>query len=145
MSETTQSITEIQDEIVDDFSLFSEWEDRYRYVIELGTKLKPIPAEYKREEFRVRGCQAQVWLYPIKSGDLLTFAAESDAPLVQGLLYLLLKVYSGHRPAEILAAEPTFIEQAGLAENLSPFRVNGMRATVQQIKKYAAAYNESNA
>lgn len=139
-----ETVEQVQNEIVDDFSLFDEWEDRYRYVLELGQKLPRIGDEYKREEFRVRGCQAQVWLYPTLTDGLLTYSAESDAPLVQGLLYLLLKVYSGHTPADILAAEPEFIDRAGLAANLSPFRVNGMRATVQQIKKYAAAYEAGN-
>ena len=132
--------SEVQEEIVDDFSLFEDWTERYRYVIELGQKLAPLPDEYKIDEYKVRGCQSQVWIVPDYKDGVVNLVADSDAPTVKGLIALLLRVYSGRTPADIASTEPDFIDRTGLAENLSMLRVNGMRASAKQIKKYAAMY-----
>ena len=137
---TLEPINQVQDEIVDDFSLFDEWTDRYSYVIELGQKLAPLPDEYKVDEYKVKGCQSQVWIVPEFKDGVVNLQADSDAPTVKGLIALLLRLYNGRTPAEIKATEPDFIDKTGLAENLSMLRVNGMRASAKQIKKYAAAY-----
>jgi len=138
--EDQPTTSEVQDEIVDDFSLFEDWTDRYSYVIELGQKLAPLPDEYKIDEYKVKGCQSQVWIIPELKDGVVTLRADSDAPTVKGLIALLLRLYSGRTPAEIKSTEPDFIDRTGLAENLSMLRVNGMRASAKQIKKYAAAY-----
>ena len=137
MTGTTSTIQETQDSIVDDFGFFDTWEDRYAYIIDLGQKLPAMPDELKTDEYKVRGCQSQVWIYPQFSNGVLTFLADSDASSVKGLIALLVRVYSGHTPAEIIASEPDFIDRAGLAENLSMVRINGMRAAAKQIRKYA--------
>ena len=138
MSRIQGTIPETQDQIVEDFGFFETWEDRYTYIIDLGQKLPAMPDDLKTEEYRVRGCQSQVWIYPQFSDGVMTFLADSDASSVKGLIALLLRVYSGHTPAEIIAAEPDFMDRAGLtAENLSMVRVNGMRAAAKQIQKYA--------
>lgn len=137
MSRAQNTIQQAQDEIVDDFNLFDAWDDRYSYVIDQGEQLPPMPEGLKTDEYKVRGCQSQVWIYPQFSDGVMTFVADSDAPTVKGLIALLLRVYSGHTPAEIAEAEPAFIDRTGLAENLSMLRVNGMRAAAKQIRKYA--------
>jgi len=137
MTGTTSTIQETQDSIVDDFGFFDSWEDRYAYIIDLGQKLPAMPDELKTDEYKVRGCQSQVWIYPQFSNGVLTFLADSDASSVKGLIALLVRVYAGHTPAEIIASEPDFIDRAGLAENLSMVRINGMRAAAKQIRKYA--------
>ena len=138
--EDKPTTSEVQDEIVDDFSLFEDWTDRYSYVIELGQKLPPLSDEFKIDEYKVKGCQSQVWIIPELKDGVVTLRADSDAPTVKGLIALLLRLYSGRTPTEIAATEPDFIDRTGLAENLSMLRVNGMRASAKQIKKYAAAY-----
>jgi len=140
MSRAHSTIQQTQDEIVDDFGFFDSWEDRYSYIIDLGQKLPAMPDEFKTDDYKVRGCQSQVWIYPQFSDGVLTFLADSDASSVKGLIALLLRVYSGHTPSEIATAEPDFIDRAGLTSgNLSMVRINGMRAAAKQIQKYARA------
>jgi len=141
--ENQPTTTEVQDEIVDDFSLFEDWAERYRYVIELGQKLAPLREEYKIDAYKVKGCQSQVWIVPEFKDGVVNLTADSDAPTVKGLIALLMRLYSGRTPAEIAATEPDFIDRTGLAENLSMLRVNGMRASAKQIKKYAAAFENA--
>jgi cysteine desulfuration protein SufE len=116
--------------------------DKYTYLIELGNELEPIDAVYKVDDNLIRGCQSRVWLQQRLEGDLLFFDAESDALIVKGLVALLLKVYSGRTPQEILDAEPYFIDEIGLRQHLSPTRSNGLMAMVKQIKLYALAYKQ---
>ena len=136
------TIEEVQKEIISDFSVYEDWMDKYTYLIELGNELEPIDAIYKVDENLIRGCQSRVWLQQRLEGDLLFFDAESDALIVKGLVALLLKVYSGRTPQEILDAEPYFIDEIGLRQHLSPTRSNGLMSMVKQIKLYALAYKQ---
>jgi len=136
------NIEETQQAIIADFSAFDDWMDKYTYLIELGNELVPIDASYKIDQNLIRGCQSRVWLQQKLEGDLLIFEAESDALIVKGLVALLLKVFSGRTPQEILDAEPYFIDEIGLRQHLSPTRSNGLMAMVKQIKLYALAYKQ---
>jgi cysteine desulfuration protein SufE len=138
MSETSAAAAEAaQDAIVDEFSFFGDWTERYQYLIDLGRKLAPFPEEWKTEANKVHGCQSQVWL--VASGDVhrLEFAAMSDSSIVTGLIALLLRVYSGRSAEAIVATEPRFIDSIGLAKHLSPTRSNGLAAMLQTIKQHA--------
>lgn len=125
--------------IVEEFSLFGDWSERYQYLIDLGKKLPDLPAELKTEEHRVHGCQSMVWM--IGSGDStrLDFRAISDSAIVSGLIALLLRVYSGRSAREILETEPTFVRDIGLAKALSPTRANGLAAMLTRIRERAAS------
>jgi cysteine desulfuration protein SufE len=136
------NIEDTQQAIIADFSAFDDWMDKYTYLIELGNELEPIDASYKIDQNLIRGCQSRVWLQQKLEGDLLIFEAESDALIVKGLVALLLKVFSGRTPQEILDAEPYFIDEIGLRQHLSPTRSNGLMAMVKQIKLYALAYKQ---
>jgi cysteine desulfuration protein SufE len=136
------TIEEVQQAIIADFSIYEDWMDKYTYLIELGNELVPIDAAYKVDQNLIRGCQSRVWLQQKMEGDLLIFEAESDALIVKGLVALLLKVFSGRTPQEILDAEPYFIDEIGLRQHLSPTRSNGLMAMVKQIKLYALAYKQ---
>jgi cysteine desulfuration protein SufE len=136
------TIEEVQQQIIADFSVYDDWMDKYTYLIELGNELAPIDPAYKVEQNLIRGCQSRVWLQQRMEGDHLFFDAESDALIVKGLVALLMKVYSGRTPQEILDAEPYFIDEIGLRQHLSPTRSNGLMAMVKQIKLYALAYKQ---
>jgi cysteine desulfuration protein SufE len=136
------TIEEVQQAIIADFSVYEDWMDKYTYLIELGNELVPIDAVYKVDQNLIHGCQSRVWLQQKMEGDLLIFEAESDALIVKGLVALLLKVFSGRTPQEILDAEPYFIDEIGLRQHLSPTRSNGLMAMVKQIKLYALAYKQ---
>lgn len=139
MNETVStSATEAQDAITDEFAFFSDWTERYQYLIDLGRKLPEFPDELKREEHKVHGCQSQVWLVPDGDADCMSFRATSDSAIVSGLIALVLRVYSGRPAREILATEPTYIEAIGLAKHLSPTRSNGLAAMLKKLKGYAA-------
>lgn len=131
------SLKDTSDAIVAEFTALTEWEDRYKRIIALARDLPAMPDELKTDERKVRGCSSTVWLYAQRHGDRVTYLADSDAVLVRGLVALLLKVYSGQRAEEILATPPTFIENIGLNQNLSPNRANGLTAMVTQIRKQA--------
>ncbi len=123
------------------FADCKDWEARYKRIIELGKKLEALPEEFKTEDLKVKGCQSQVWLKAdLNSEGLVTFRADSDALIVKGLVYLLVHFYSERRAEEILALQPKFIENIGLAEHLSPSRANGLMAMIKQIKYYASAF-----
>jgi cysteine desulfuration protein SufE len=134
------TIAEAQQDIIDEFSLFEDWQDKYAHLIELGRELEPIPAEYKDEEHKVKGCQSQVWLHMEPSGDVLHVQAESDALIVQGLIALLLRVYQDRTPREILETELSFLEEVGLLSHLSMNRTNGLRSMINSIRAHAAAH-----
>ena len=140
MTDTSDSCTEIreaQQEIVDSFALFDDWTDRYQYIIDLGKGLEDLPPELKTEENRLKGCQSQVWIVTEERDGRLFFKAISDAAIVSGLIALMLKVYSGRDPADIIASPPEFISQIQLDEHLSPTRSNGLHALIQQIRQFA--------
>ncbi len=128
-----------QQEIVDEFALFSDWSERYQYLIDLGKRLPPYADDDRSEAWRVLGCQSMVWLKPSGSSASLHFAATSDSAIVCGLIALVLRVYSGRPAAEIVATQPVFIEQIGLSGHLSPTRKNGLAAMLAKIQDYAQA------
>ncbi|MCE1198129.1 MAG: SufE family protein [Marinilabiliales bacterium] len=136
------TIEEQQQAIIDDFSVYTDWMDKYTYLIELGNELPGIDATFKTDDNLIRGCQSRVWFHQKLEDGKILFEAESDALIVKGLVALLLKVYSGRTPAEILGSEPHFIEEIGLRQHLSPTRSNGLMAMVKQIKLYALAYQQ---
>lgn len=131
---------ERQNRIIEDFSRLSDWEEKYKKIIELGRVLTPFPEAYRNEENKVRGCQSQVWLFArIHDGKVELFG-DSDALIVKGLVAVLLEIYSGGSPEEILKLEPEFVERLGFANNLSPSRTNGLFSMLKQIKLYAQAF-----
>ena len=132
-----ESAQQAQDAIAEEFSFFSDWTERYQYLIDLGRKLPPFPDALKVEQFKVQGCQSQVWLVPSGGAQHMEFRAISDSAIVSGLIALLLRVYSGRSAQEILATEPRFVEAIGLAKHLSPTRSNGLSAMLKTIKEYA--------
>jgi len=132
-------IDDIQDEIIDEFSLFDDWLDRYQYIIDLGRKLEPLKPSEMTDDALLEGCQSSVWLYTEGDADELHFRANSDAAIVSGLIYLLLRVYSGRSAREIAEAEPRFIDALGLSEHLSPTRANGLNAMFNAIRGQARA------
>lgn len=140
MSTTSQQdIQSAQDDIISEFQFFSDWTERYQYLIDLGRKLPDFPDNLRQEKFKVHGCQSQVWLVPEGDAECMSFQATSDSAIVSGLLALILRVYSGHSAAAILATEPQYIEAIGLAKHLSPTRSNGLAATLEKLKGYARA------
>ena len=138
------SIQEIQNEIVDEFSFFENWEERYEHLIELGKSLKPLPEEKKSADKVIKGCQSTVWLDAKMQEDKLVFEADSDAILPKGLAALLVRIYNHQNPKDILNSNTDFIEQIGLQEFLSPTRANGLLAMIKQIKFYAIAFQAKN-
>ena len=136
------TIDEIQQQIIEDFSGFEDWMDKYGLLIELGNELKPLDPKYKVESNLSRGGQSRVWLHQEFTGGRIIFEAESDALIVKGLVALLLKIYSDRTPHEILNSEPRFIDEIGLRQHLSPTRSNGLLAMVKQMKLYALAYEK---
>src|SRR5574344_1852567 len=134
------TINEIQDEIIDEFSGFDDWMDKYQLLIDLGNEQAPLDERYKVESNLIDGCQSRVWLQADDADGIITFTAESDALIVKGIVALLIRVLSGHTPQEIIDADLYFIETIGLKEHLSPTRSNGLLAMVKRIKAYAIAY-----
>ena len=134
------TIKEIQEEIIDEFSMFDDWMGRYEYIIDLGKSLPLINDTYKLDENLIKGCQSKVWLYSELQEDTINFTADSDAILTKGIVALLLRVYSEQKPEDILIAETSFIDEIGLKEHLSPTRANGLVSMIKQLKMYAIAY-----
>ena len=134
------TINEIQDEIIEEFSGFDDWMDKYQLLIDLGNEQAPLDEKYKRESNLIDGCQSRVWLQCDYSDGLLHFTAESDALIVKGIIALLIRVLSDHTPQEIIAADLYFIDKIGLKEHLSPTRSNGLLAMMKQMKMYALAF-----
>lgn len=133
------TIKEIQEEIIDEFSMFEDWMGRYEYMIDLGKSLPLIADEFKLDENLIKGCQSKVWLYSNLNGDEIQFTADSDAILTKGIVAILLRVYSNQKPQAILDADTKFIDEIGLKEHLSPTRANGLVSMIKQIKMYAIA------
>ena len=138
------TINEAQDEVIEEFSGFTDWMDRYQMLIDLGNDLEPLDERYKTEQNLIDGCQSRVWLQADYDGSVITFTAESDALIVKGIIALLIQVLSGHTPKEILDADLYFIDRIGLKDHLSPTRSNGLLAMVKQIRMYALAFSEKN-
>lgn len=134
------AINEAQDEIIDEFSAFDDWMDKYQLLIDLGNELPPLDKKYKTEQNLIDGCQSNVWLQADYADGRVVFQAESDALIVKGLVSLLLRVLSGHTPQEIIDADLYFIEKIGLNAHLSPTRSNGLAAMLKQMKMYALAF-----
>ena len=133
------TIDEIQDEIIEEFALFSDWMERYEYIIELGKSLPRIAEQYKDEDHLIKGCQSQVWLHAEKDDSAVRFTADSDAVITKGIIALLVRVLSGHRPEDIAQSELYFIDRIGLKEHLSPTRSTGLASMVKQMKLYGIA------
>ena len=134
------TINEIQDEIIEEFSGFDDWMDKYQLLIDLGNEQAPLDDKYKTEQNLIDGCQSRVWLQADYADGKISFTAESDALIVKGIVALLIRVLSGHSPQEILDADLYFIEEIGLKEHLSPTRSNGLLAMVKQMRMYALAF-----
>ena len=133
------TIKEIQEEIIDEFSMFEDWMERYEYIIDLGKSLPLIDGIYKLDENLIKGCQSKVWLYSDLKDNTIEFTADSDAILTKGIVALLLRVYSNQTPEAILNTDTNFIDEIGLKEHLSPTRANGLVSMIKQIKMYAIA------
>ncbi|TCI93097.1 SufE family protein [Tenacibaculum sp. M341] len=133
------TIKEIQEEIIDEFSMFEDWMERYEYIIDLGKSLPLISENYKLDENLIKGCQSKVWMHSEVEADKVVFTADSDAILTKGIVALLLRVFSDQTPKDIIDADTNFIDEIGLKEHLSPTRANGLVSMVKQIKMYAIA------
>ncbi len=138
---TSPSLYQAQQELVDEFAMFTDWQDRYEHLIELGKDLPLIAPEHKVDDNLVRGCQSRVWLAAEPKEDLVHFTADSDAMITKGIVALLVRVYNDRTPQEILGASTEFIDRIGLREHLSPNRANGLSAMLDQMKRYAVAFS----
>ncbi|MDR0429086.1 MAG: SufE family protein [Tannerellaceae bacterium] len=136
----TQSINELQDNIIEEFSIFDDWMDKYGLLIDLGNALPPLDEKHKTESNLIEGCQSRVWLHADYKDGKISFQGESDAVIVKGIVSLLINLLSGHTPQEILDADLYFITKIGLKEHLSPTRSNGLVAMVKQMRMYALAF-----
>lgn len=134
------TIKEIQNAIVDEFSMFDDWMQRYEYIIELGKTLPIIDEQYKTEENIINGCQSKVWLHADKVDDKIIFTADSDAILTKGIIAILIRAFSNQTAKEILNADTEFVNEIGLKEHLSPTRANGLVSMIKKIKMYALAF-----
>ncbi len=142
--EENKPIPVIENEIVEEFALFDNWDDKYEYIIDLGKKLPPLEDEFRLDENKVRGCQSTVWLVAEYRDGKIFYKADSDAMIVKGLISMLIRVLSGHRPDEIIAARLDFINQIGMTTHLAQTRSNGLLAMVKQMKNYALAFKIKN-
>lgn len=140
-----KTINELQDEVIEEFSDFDDWMDKYQLLIDLGYEQEPLDEKYKTEQNLIDGCQSRVWLQADMEDGNVVFQAESDALIVKGIIALLIKVVSGHTPDEILNSDLYFIEKIGLKEHLSPTRSNGLLAMVKQMRMYALAFKAKQA
>ncbi len=136
----SQSINDIQNDIIEDFSMYDDWNDKYEYLIEFGKSLAPLDEQYKTEENRIHGCQSRVWLHAEMQNDKLKFYADSDAIITKGIVGLLVKVLSEHTAKEIAESDLYFIEKIGLKEHLSPTRANGLLSMIKKMKTYGIAF-----
>lgn len=134
------SIQEIQDEIIDEFSMFDDWEERYQYMIDLGKTLPLIDDSYKTDDNLIKGCQSKVWVHAKMENDKVAFTADSDAIITKGIIAILIRVFSNQHPQDIIDADTDFIDKIGLKEHLSPTRANGLVSMIKQLKLYAIAY-----
>jgi len=135
------SIKKIQDEIIDEFSMFDDWMQRYEYIIDLGKNLPLIQEEFKTDDNIIKGCQSKVWLKGEQNEDKIVFTADSDAILTKGIIAILIRVFSNQKSSDILNADMDFIDEIGLKEHLSPTRANGLVSMIKNIKMYALAFD----
>lgn len=138
------TIKNIQDEIVDEFSMFDDWMQRYEYIIDLGKSLPLIDEKYKTEDNIIKGCQSKVWVHGEQNNNKIIFTADSDAILTKGIIAILIRSFSNQKASDILDANTDFIDQIGLKEHLSPTRANGLVSMIKQIKMYALAFSDNN-
>ena len=134
------TIQEIQNDLIDEFSMFDDWMERYEYMIELGKSLPLINEELKTEDKLIKGCQSRVWLNAEIKDDKVVFTADSDAVITKGIIAILIRAFSNQKPEDIIEADTKFIDEIGLKEHLSPTRANGLVSMVNQLKLYAVAY-----
>ena len=134
-------IKEIQEEIIDEFSMFDDWMQRYEYIIDLGKNLPLIQEEFKTDDNIIKGCQSKVWLKGEQKDDKIEFTADSDAILTKGIIAILIRVFSNQKASDILNADMDFIDKIGLKEHLSPTRANGLVSMIKNIKMYALAFD----
>lgn len=137
------TIQEIQDDIIEEFSIFDDWLDKYQYLIDISKELPIIAEEYKKEQNVIKGCQSQVWLHAELQNNRISFSADSDAIITKGIVALLIRVFNNQTPEDIINSDLYFIEQIGLKENLSPTRSNGLLAMIKQMRLYAIAFNHT--
>jgi cysteine desulfuration protein SufE len=138
------TVNQVQDSIVDEFSVFDDWMDKYNLLIDMGKDLPVIDPKFKTKDYLIEGCQSKVWLHPEFREEMIFFTADSDAIITKGIVGLLIRVFSGRTPDEIISAELYFIDKIGLRQNLSPTRSNGLLSMVRQMKLYAIAYKAKN-
>ncbi|HEX9827479.1 MAG TPA: SufE family protein [Flavobacteriaceae bacterium] len=134
------NIQEIQNDIIDEFSMFDDWEERYQYMIDLGKTLPLIAEQYKTKEHIIKGCQSKVWVHAEMKDGKVEFTADSDAIITKGIIAILVRVFSNQQPKDIIEANTDFIDKIGLKEHLSPTRANGLVSMIKQLKMYAIAY-----
>lgn len=134
------TIQEIQAEIVDEFSMFDDWEERYQYMIDLGKDLPLIESAYKTDEFIIKGCQSKVWVHAGLVDDKVVFTADSDAIITKGIIAILIRTFSNQVPSDIINADTEYINKIGLKDHLSPTRANGLVSMIKQLKMYALVY-----
>jgi len=138
-----QSIQEIQAEIIDEFSLFEDWEERYQHIIDLAKRLPIIEDRYKTEDKTIKGCQSKVWVHAEMNGDRINFTADSDAIITKSIIAILIRTFSNQYPADIIKANTDFIDEIGLKEHLSPTRANGLVSMIKQLKIYALTFSKA--
>lgn len=134
------TIRNIQEEIIDEFSMFEDWEERYQYMIDLGKELPLIDPQHKTESHIIKGCQSKVWVHAEMEDDKVIFTADSDAIITKGIIAILIRAFSNQHPKDIIEANTDFIDKIGLKEHLSPTRANGLVSMIKQLKMYAIAY-----
>ena len=134
------SIQEIQNDIIEEFAMFEDWEERYQYMIDLGKTLPLIDEQFKTEDHIIKGCQSKVWVHAELDNDKLQFTADSDAIITKGIIAILIRAFSNQKPKDIIDANTDFIDEIGLKEHLSPTRANGLVSMIKQLKLYAIAY-----
>ncbi len=134
------TISEIKNDIIEEFAMFDDWEERYQYMIDLGKTLPLIDEQYKTDENIIKGCQSKVWVHANLENDKVVFTADSDAIITKGIIAILIRVFSNQQPKDIIEADTDFIDAIGLKEHLSPTRANGLVSMIKQLKLYAIAY-----
>lgn len=134
------TIKAIQEDIIDEFSMFEDWEERYQYMIDLGKTLPLIEEKFKTENNIIKGCQSRVWVHAEMNEDKVVFTADSDAIITKGIIAILIRAFSNQRPNDIIEADTSFIDAIGLKDHLSPTRANGLVSMIKQLKMYAIAY-----
>ncbi len=144
MNETQKTLQERETEIIEEFSAFDDWMDKYAYIIELGKNLPVIQDEFKKDNYLIRGCQSQVWLHADHEDNRVYYTADSDAVITKGIVNVLIRVLSGSTPDEIIESPMEFVNQIGLKEHLSPTRANGLLSMIRQMKLYAMAFKAKN-